>query len=406
MTRKVLAKHRYTVNSPPTTIFLLTHLSRASSLYSWQANSYAGLTDIKDWNVPYKQVAITNLVLESLQHIAQDTTNQQEWNTIKGQALFLRSHAFYQLAQVFAAAYDPVHASDQEGIVLSLTTDLHTVYRRASLKDSYRQITEDLLSAKNLLPPSVGDSNRAHPSRGAVCALLARTFLTMADYPTAGRWADSALQYAPPLLDYNVLNTNDRFPFANARDEVIYPCALIEGGVLVSGKKVMAIDTGLYNSYEDTDLRKKLFFKNFLLNIPGFKGSYTGGAFCFSGFASDELLLIKAECHAQTGDTGTSLAVLQQLLMKRYLKGQSPVSTNATRLQALALVERERRKELIFRGLRWSDLKRYNMAGAQLTLSRTLGGQAYMLPPNHHRYLLPIPQNAINGSAITQNPRD
>jgi hypothetical protein len=60
---------------------------------------------------------------------------------------------------------------------------------------------------------------------------------------------------------------------------------------------------------------------------------------------------------------------------------------------------------LVFRGLRWSDLKRYNRDGADITLTRTLGDIVYTLPPNDNKWLFPIPANEIKTSNIFQNPR-
>ena len=71
----------------------------------------------------------------------------------------------------------------------------------------------------------------------------------------------------------------------------------------------------------------------------------------------------------------------------------------------MALILLERRKELLMRGLRWMDLKRLNMEGAAITLTRTVNGQVYTLPPNDLRYALPIPEDVIAISGMQQNPR-
>ena len=65
----------------------------------------------------------------------------------------------------------------------------------------------------------------------------------------------------------------------------------------------------------------------------------------------------------------------------------------------------ERRKSLIFRGIRWYDLKRLNRDGANIVLKRKVEGKEFILQPNDLRYALPIPNDIIELSDIVQNPR-
>jgi hypothetical protein len=65
----------------------------------------------------------------------------------------------------------------------------------------------------------------------------------------------------------------------------------------------------------------------------------------------------------------------------------------------------ERRRELLFRGLRFTDLLRLNKEGYQIALLRNLNGQQYALPPNSPLYVLPIPPDEIALTGEEQNPR-
>jgi hypothetical protein len=76
-----------------------------------------------------------------------------------------------------------------------------------------------------------------------------------------------------------------------------------------------------------------------------------------------------------------------------------------TAAAALDTVLAERRKELAFRGIRWSDLRRLNQEDWNITLTRNLNGTPYTLPPNSKLYTLPIPPDVIQESGIAQNPR-
>jgi len=72
----------------------------------------------------------------------------------------------------------------------------------------------------------------------------------------------------------------------------------------------------------------------------------------------------------------------------------------------LRIILEERRKELIFRGLRWPDLKRLNKDSKfQVSLMRDFNGERYMLSPNSLNYGILLPQSAITVGGLIQNKR-
>ncbi|MNT13620.1 SusD family protein [compost metagenome] len=94
------------------------------------------------------------------------------------------------------------------------------------------------------------------------------------------------------------------------------------------------------------------------------------------------------------------------MLKKRY-KNTVPYIpiTAVSKEDAIAKILIERRKELVWRGLRWSDIKRLNKIGSEITLKRILNGTDHVLLPNDPRYALPIPDDEIVRSGIDQNLR-
>ena len=121
--------------------------------------------------------------------------------------------------------------------------------------------------------------------------------------------------------------------------------------------------------------------------------------------AVDELFLIAAECYARMNQVSTAINKLNELLITRWKTGTFVNFTASTKEEALAVILAERRKELLIRGLRWSDLKRYNRDGANITLTRTVNGKNFQLPPNDLRYAIAIPEEIIELTQIPQNPR-
>jgi len=389
----------YQLSGPPYANLLPMDLH----LYSWQPDIYAGAISAADWDVPYQQVSVCNEALQDLQGIARTLANQHRWDAAWGKALFLRSHAFIQLLNLFSPAYTRDNANQAMGIPLPLNTHQHTSYTRATMEDCYHQITSDLQTAAALLPVRGVDTSYPKPDKAAACALLARAYLLMARYPAAKQWADSALAYAPPLVDYNSIGQKDK-AYTRLAPEVLYSSTLMVSNVLQVGITVCTIDPALYQLYDSNDLRKTLFFKQTAPDQVMYRNSYTSGFLPFSGIAVDEVYLIRAECHAQAGNIDLCLANMNTLLQHRY-RGFTPYTT-LSRQDALQLVWREQQKELLFRGLRWPQLKRLNAAGAAIVLRRSLYGRFYQLDPGDKKYVLPVPASGLAGNAIVQFLRE
>jgi hypothetical protein len=167
---------------------------KEANAYIWASNIYEGQGLVIDWDIPYQQVFYSNTVLQGLAGIQPDSTNQTQWNTLEGTALFSRAFAFFNVAGLFAGPYDSTTAASDLGIPIRLDPDINEKTTRASVQATYTQILSDLHAAEGLLPAAIPFSNLNRPSRLAAQALLARVYLSVGDYTDAGLCADSVLQ--------------------------------------------------------------------------------------------------------------------------------------------------------------------------------------------------------------------
>jgi hypothetical protein len=245
---------------------------------------------------------------------------------------------------------------------------------------------------------------KTRPTKTAALGLLARVYLQAGNYQKAKESADQYLQITNALVNYNDLNASQSFPLGDYRSnvEVIYYYT----GLGLSGSQGTGkIDPAQYNSYQANDKRKTVFFVRNPDSSYSFKGKYTGTSTLFNGVATDEIYLIRAECNARLGNTSVAMQDLNFLLSKRYDSTFVSIAAS-TPTEALNLVLRERKKELLTRGVRWSDLKRLNKESQfATTIQRTLGTQTYNLSPNDFRYTLLIPYQVLNQVNLPQNPR-
>jgi hypothetical protein len=375
--------------------------AKARLRYTWEKDA---LVNDWDWEPLYQNVLCANMALETVGKVSQTEANENEWQRIKGSALFYRAYNFYWIATYWAKPYSPTTASSP-GIPLRLTIDVNEHLDRGTVEATYQRILLDLKTALPLLPDTIIPVTR--PSKAAVYGTLARVYMSMRDYEQAGKYADSCLGLKANLLDYNSMNAGATTPFKNFNPEVIFHSETAEGTMVYNN--YAKIDSNLYGSYDSNDIRKTIFFLRNADGSHGFKGSYAGSNYNdvpFSGIATDEMYLLRAECAARKGDKAAALADLNTLLPNRWKFGTFTPLTAATADEALQLVLAERRKELIRRGLRWGDLLRLNQeTSLQKTLARLVNGTKYELPPNDTRYVFMIPQETMVLHDWPQNVR-
>lgn len=368
--------------------------------YIWNNSTYTSNTS--NWLSTYGCVYQANMVLEQLPNLK--NISSDDYNNIKGQALFFRSYAFYFVAQLWSKPYSS-SASTDIGIPLRLTAAVEQKTNRSTVEQTYERILNDLIEATNLLPENVVAPTR--PNKAAAFGALSRVYLSIGDYSNAGKYADSCLKRSKGLLNFNTLSTTATAPISRFNVETIFYSLMRRQSILAN--TVAKIDSTLYKTYDNNDLRKVIFFKANTNGTYGFKGSYDGSSAAdnpFNGIAVDEMILTRAECAARAGLKDSALSDLNKLMVNRWKNNGSFVPITASTAQgALNIILSERRKELIFRGLRWPDLRRLNMEGANITLVRNVNGTAYSLTPTDLKWVLLIPTDVITISGMDQNPR-
>jgi hypothetical protein len=360
--------------------------------------------DLNVWTVAYQSpIYYSNFVLDYIDKVDHQG-NDNVYNSIKGSALFYRAFAFLELAHLYCKPYSST-ASTDPGIVMRLTSSVLDKSYRPSVEETYKQITGDLKMAVSLIPETTDYPTQ--PNKTATYGTLARAYLYMRDYENAGKYADSALSRYHALLDFNTVTPGTLSGRFTNNPEIVYFSQSAGGSLLQAsyGK----IDSDLYRSYDDSDLRKTIFFEENTgtnANTYHFRGGYgtwTDGI--FDGITTAELYLIRSECAARAGNVSAAMADLNTLMQMRWKNTNWVPFTASTPAEALTKILAERRKELVYRGQRWPDVRRLNLEGANITFKRIINGTTYTLPPNDLRWVLLIPQNVIELSGVQQNPR-
>ena len=357
--------------------------------YVWQQDLvqfYPGIIST-DWGIGYRRIFYANIVLEKLEKL-----NQQDkrWDEIYGQALFWRGYSLFELSQIYCAPYDE-NSSTTLGLPLPIESDINIIHTRSSLSATYEQIISDLQSAIEKLPEE--SANKARPSKTAAYTTLSRVNMQMNDYLAAFKNCEEALLINNELIDYNEVDPNKTFPFEKHNKEIVLHITMqyLSNG-LFNNANLLA-DTILISKHLNTDLRLRAFYTP-KGSYQTFKGMYTGSQTMFSGIAIDEIYLNYMEAAMRSGKRSLINNKLAFWINNRY---SQPINTeNWNDRDILQFILDERRKQLVFRGLRWYDIRRFNnWENANITLSRKIDGKKYTLSPNSSRYVFQIPKEVI-----------
>ena len=345
---------------------------------------------------------------------------------LRGEALFLRAYAHFELARFYSGNFDPnglampymdEPAFQEDKIIFEKARDKMGPY--------FEKIKADLVEAKTLIPATLADVARANAV--AATGLQARIALYMKDWANAITFSTEFINALPlaPRADFTGIWTdanNLEIAFEHRRSASIGA----KIGAIFKNASASATNIGtvlwapsdkLWNSYDATnDIRFSAYLKNeVLLSNVGRQSKivrkYTGGAYATPTenvadvklLRTGEMYLIRAEAKAENNDLAGATADINALRTAR-ITAYVPIATYATKDAAITDIIQERFKELAFEGHRLWDLRRKGMAVQRLT-SDAPNAASVTLPAGNFRFVLPIPDAEMKANPLMeQNP--
>ncbi len=375
--------------------FALNRLNQEDlSTYRWEDGHYTINDFGVDWTLGYQSIYYANVVLDGLQEFSpQNESDRLESLRLEASARFYRAWAHFYLLQIYAEPYTPANP-EKLGIPIRLTADINSTTPISTQQEVYEFILNDLDLAKSHLPAI--SELKTRPSQWAVEALKSRVYLQMQDYPRALEAADQTLEIGDRLMDFKNTLSVGRYFFPRFNPEVIFHADLATTGYTFNREQW--VDPTLYALYEREDLRRTIYFQvSRVAGLFNFVARYSGDFVEWGGLATDEVLLTRAESAFRTGNEPMALADLNFLLKNRYSAKFEPLVLSGRDL--LKRILEERRKELVFRGLRWMDLRRLNQDPEwAITLRRVVSGKEFLLEPGGRGYTIPIPPRELKNN--------
>ncbi|AQG81952.1 RagB/SusD family nutrient uptake outer membrane protein [Spirosoma montaniterrae] len=341
---------------------------------------------LQQFRLDYQIIARTNEVLSRIDKVTFSSADLK--NNLKGQALFLRSFAYFELVRYFGRV--PIHLEPATG-----RTD--AAKPLATVEEVYALIVKDVSEAIPLLP------NKAKQEPGRVTSGAAKTLLANV-YMHQKKWAEAEALMRDVVTNdtYRLMpDYNEAFSFTSANKnnaESVFEVQYLEGPAGFNGNQIylfvpapitaaeLAPITGTSNpqplsqennniptpdiiaAYEPGDKRKDISIGSVVLSQslrdnktypyikkyarPHAQHQNTGQNWPVYRYA--EVLLFLAEAQMEQGKLGEAITYLNQV---RTRAGLAP-ATASTQAALRNAIYQERRVELAFENKRWFDLVR------------------------------------------------
>jgi len=349
---------------------------------------------LQQFRLDYQIIARTNQILALIDNAQFDAAPK---GNLKGQALFLRAFAYFELARYFGKV--PLHlvpVAGREDAALPLST----------ADEVYAQIIKDISEAAKLLPKkATQDAGRA--TSGAAKMMLANVYMIQK------KWADAETLLRDIVTNdtYRLLpDYNDAFTFTSANKnnaESVFEVQYLEGAAGLNGNQIyqfvptpitaaeLAPITGTVNpqplsgennniptpdmiaAYEPGDRRLDISIGYVTLSQslrdnkrypyikkyarPHAQHQNTGQNWPVYRYA--EVLLFLAESLIEQGKTGEAIPFVNQVRARAGL----PAITATSQATLRTAIYQERRVELAFENKRWFDLVRTGRVNEVIT---------------------------------------
>lgn len=412
---------------PPSKIASFTSGSNLNfrNAFEFKDHFYTETENDTYWDYNYVLIGDANYVLDRLDIV---TGSESLKNDVKGQALVHRASCYLTLVNLYARHYAAGDPNEPETGLPLVTTfgDAKVSLVRSSIQEVYDLIVDDLTEALTLLNLNIANY-KFMASKVVAYGLLARAYLDMGEYQLALENATSALAIQGTLLNYST----ELASFGNTLGD---PTGLITPAYknvqeIIMHKRGIAAFTlqfspvfklvpftyvtqevlNLYDQVNDTRYTKLIIYDQ-SAGAYRWIGGDNFSVYYMVDLTVSEVLLIRAESNARLGNISDAMNDINDLRYHRFDSNDPLIVelTAGSTTEAVQQVLDERRRELLYRGIRYFDIKRLNaIDNAGIGITRTdLSGATISLPANDPKWVMPIPQKEILlNPDIKQNPR-
>ena len=357
-------------------------------IYMWNDNTTDNVNTREYQYISFYQVIFNaNEIINNGPKANEDSS--ESLNQVIGEAYALRAYMYFELANMYAPAYNKATAQTVKAIPITTKIDFEQKLTKATLQSVYDLVLSDIEQAESLMDLEQQEGeNKYRFSLESLYAFKSRALLYKQDWQLAADAAQKALSISNELEDMNsesyTSNTSYKSKEAMLSLEYVTVMAL---------QDYASISNSLLDSYKEGDLRPSKYFSE------SWAGDYLVANKVYNSservsFRRAELYLNAAEALAREGKLADARTQLGTLLQNRYTPDAYTTEMNLINsLSSDKLIEAilaEREKELALEGHQWYDWRRTT----QPEVRKTVKGVEVVLQKNDPRYTIQIPKSA------------
>lgn len=398
------------------------------------------------WFETYNAIAHANEVLAVLEKLpVRNETEQAKKRAVESEARLVRAYGHFMLVNLFGKHFDPNTAESDPGVPYVETPETLFIktYKRNTVKEVYDKVEADMLKGLELVDDSFfANSGKYHFNRNAALAFASRFYLFKGNY-------DKVIEYSTEMFGNDpsaFVRDLTSLEFQAASSSVLgYPqlySSPEQRSNLLLMRKISLIQRTDFAHGPTNEVYNEVFSNNpfngtderenpsFVKGQNGLFPAWYESLFERSSlnsnvglpyhiglmFRGEEVLLNRAEALAQKNRITEAIEDIQTLANKRYSGNINTISiadlrnfygvgssgSVSNRAVVIEYVINERRREFITQGMRWYDIKRFDIPVEHVLQD---GSTTIKLENQDLRKVLQIPTSAIEVGGLKPNPR-
>lgn len=382
------------------------------------------------WREAYRAISNVNIALDALEKLELAEEEQAWAGAIRGEALVLRSYYHFMLVNLFAPHYNELVSKKALGVpyMKEIETDLVAHYERATVDEVYRLAEEDLLEGIQLLEANreAFNPNKYHFTFPTVYLYASRFYLfrnrNEADVEAAIEYSEKSIAAFGGLgvmRDWLEYSSDSYGPLDINQPEVgMLQSSFTYTIALYAYQYTKVIQSKYFrHPFKLVDNRQQMAYKapgDIYLPVSYYVVNPNGNETTIDIFPFSEALLNAAESYARHGDYQKSLDLMHEF-GKHIYDSYDRNSVTLRKLveyygyfteengEGLALIDYilyERRIQFLFHGMRWFDMRRYQIDASH----KLVNGEIVVLMDVNPDMDYQIPRYAIE-AGMTPNSR-
>jgi hypothetical protein len=395
------------------------------------------------WDACYTAIAHANQALDAINKLG----NPKELNPQKGEALMARAYSHFMLTTLWSKRYNPATAATDLGIPYVLEPEdlLLKDYKRNTVAEDFALMEKDIEEGLKYVSNNYKNP-KFHFTPNAAKAFASRFYLIKGNWDKVIALSESLGSKPTTLRDYqsylNVDYTSAMIKYGSEGEDTNLLIASTASTTARNIRRNRFAFTGA-DQAEILGSGTNLFNKQWLYMLlssngginqfvpklyeyfkitnanAGIGNSYNANVL----ISNDEFFLNRIEAHVMTNQLALALSELEYFTATRT-KGYNPATDILTEAKIIAKypqidneytpfytltplqvsyiksIAETRRRDFLHEGLRWMDIKRFNLK----VTHHTYNMPDNILAKDDKRRELQIPSHAIN-RGIEKNPR-